>query len=218
MAGSQWILVGSGLNTSRMVRPWGPPVRSEMAQKCHKTRIYGHKWLRWLQMAGSQWILVGSGWDTSRMVRWGHLDPPKLPLGPPGGSEKAQKCHKTGIYGHKLLRWLQMAGSQWILVGSGWDTSRMVRWGHLDPLKLPPGPPWGSEMAQKCHKTGISGHRLLRWLQMAGSQCMRSLEKREHGLVHIWCIVILARCTYSASLVNYIFCGMYVWCYASSVR
>ena len=73
-------------------------------------------------------------------------------------------------------------------------------------------------MAKKCHKTGISGHRLLRWLQMAGSQCMRSLEKREHGLVHIWCIVILARCTYSASLVNYIFCGMYVWCYASSVR
>ena len=41
-----------------------------------------------------------------------------------------------------------MAGSQWILVGSGWDTSRMVCWGHLDPLKLPPGPPWGSEMPQ----------------------------------------------------------------------
>ena len=142
----------------------------------------------------------------------------KLPQGPPRGSEMAQKCHKTGIYGHKWLRWLQMAGSQWILVGSGWDTSRLVRWGHLDPLKLPPGPPWGSEIGQKCHKTGISSHRLLRWLQMAGSQCMRSLEKREHGLVHIWCIVILVRCTYSASLVNYIFCGMYVWCYASSVR
>merc|ERR1712218_396072 len=166
--------------------------------KCHKTRIYGHKWLRWLQMAGSQCILVGSGWDTSRMICWGHLDPPKLPQGPPGMSEMAQKCHKTRIYGHKWLRCLQMAGFQWILVGSGWDTFRMVRWGHSDPLKLPPGPPWGSEMAQKCHKTGISGHRLLRWLQMAG--------------------VILARCTYSASLVNYIFCGTCVWCYASSVR
>merc|ERR1712001_72056 len=95
-----------------------------------------------------QWISVGSGWDTSRMVRLGHLDPPKLPWGPPGGSEMAQKCHKTRIYGHKWLRWLQMAGSQWILVGSGWDTSRMVCWTHLN---CPRGPPRGSQMAQKCH-------------------------------------------------------------------
>ena len=150
--------------------PQGPPRGSEMAQKCHKTGIYGHKWLRWLQMAGSQWILVGSGWDTSRMVRWGHLDPPKLPQGPPGVSEMAQKCHKTCIHGPKWLRWLQMAGSQWILVGSGWDTSRMICWGHLDPPKLPLGPPGGSEKAQKCHKTGIYGHKWLRCLQMAGSQ------------------------------------------------
>ena len=173
MAGSQWILVGSGWDTSRMVRwghldppklPWGPPGRSEMAQKCHKTRIYGHKWLRWLQMAGFQWILVEKRehglvhiWCIVILARCTY------------SAEMAQKCYKTRIYGHKWLRCLQMAGFQWILVGSGWDTSRMVRWGHLDPLKLPPGPPWGLEMAQKCHKTSIYGHKWLRWLQMAGS-------------------------------------------------
>ena len=92
-------------------------------------------------MAGFQWILVGSGWDTSRMVRWGHLDPPKLPWGPPGRSEMPQKCHKTRIYGHKWLWWLQMAGSQWILVGTWLDTSRMACWCYLDPLKLPLGSP-----------------------------------------------------------------------------
>ena len=40
----------------------------------------------------------------------------------------------------------------------------MICWGHLDPPKLPQGASrgGGSEMARKCHKTGISGHR---WLQ-----------------------------------------------------
>ena len=71
--------------------PHGPPGGSEMPQKCHKTRIYGHKWLRWLQMAGSQWILVGSGWDTSRMVCWGHLDPPKLSQGASRGVRNGPK-------------------------------------------------------------------------------------------------------------------------------
>ena len=71
--------------------PRGPPRALEMAQKCHKTPIYGHKWLRWLQMAGSQWILVGSGWDTSRMVRWGHLDPPELPQGASTGVRNGPK-------------------------------------------------------------------------------------------------------------------------------
>ena len=37
-----------------------------------------------------------------------------------------------------------MAGSQRISVESGWDTSRMVCWCHLDPPKLPLG---GSEIA-----------------------------------------------------------------------
>ena len=121
------------------------------------------------------------------------------------------------FWGHFWPQWRTWGQFQWVQMAPtdhpGCIPPRsnqdLLRSSHLEPPK---------PLAQKCHKTGISGHRLLRWLQMAGSQCMRSLEKREHGLVHIWCIVILARCTYSASLVNYIFCGMYVWCYASSVR
>ena len=73
------------------VWPFMPILWPKSARKCHKTGISGHRWLRWLQMAGSQWILVGSGWDTSRMVRWGHLDPPKLPQGPPGVSRNGPK-------------------------------------------------------------------------------------------------------------------------------
>ena len=84
------------------------------------------------------------GWSDGAI--WTHQN---CPRGPPGGLEMAQKCHKTSIYGHKWLRWLQMDGYQWILVGSGWDTSRMVRWGHLDPLELPPGASTGVRNGQK---------------------------------------------------------------------
>ena len=63
----------------------------QTARKCHKTRIYGHRWLWWLQMAGSQWILVGSVWDTSRVVCWGHLDPPKLIPGASRGVRNGTK-------------------------------------------------------------------------------------------------------------------------------
>ena len=71
------------------------------------------------------------------------------------GPQNCSPTHTTVISGH---RWLQMAGSPWISVGSGWDTSRIVCWCHLDPPKLPCG---GSEIAPKCHETVISGHRWL---------------------------------------------------------
>ena len=83
----------------------------------------------WLDLGG-----IHPGWSVGAI--WTHRN---CPRGPPGGSETAQKCHKTPIYGHKWLRWLQMAGSQLILVGSGWDTSRMVCWGNLDPPNLSQG-------------------------------------------------------------------------------
>ena len=100
----------------------------------HTTVISGH---RWLQMAGSPWILVGSGWDTSRMVCWCHLDPRKLSLGGPRGSEIAQKCHKTVITGH---RWLHMAGSPWITgatYGQIWISTQPDRTDEMKSLGSP---------------------------------------------------------------------------------
>ena len=133
-----------------------------MAQKCHnKSILAGPGGSKWLNLSRTRLDLdrIHPRWNVGAI--WTHRN---CPRGPPGGSKMTQKCHKTAISDH---RWLQMAGSQWILVGSGWDTSRMVRWGHLDPPKLPWGPPGRSEMAQKCHKTRIYGHKWLRCLQMA---------------------------------------------------
>ena len=71
---------------------------------------------------------------------WCHLDPPELSLGTSQrGVRNGQKCHRIGNSDHK--RWHQMAGSQWILVGTWLDTSRMACWCYLDPLKLPLGSP-----------------------------------------------------------------------------
>ena len=112
--------------------PFMPILWPYTARKCHKTgiSISGSDSSKWWDLSG-YWLDLGGihlGWSVRAI--WTHRN---CPRGPPGGSEMAQKCHKTPIYVHKWLRWLQMAGSQWILVGSGWDTSRMVRWGHLDP-------------------------------------------------------------------------------------
>ena len=84
---------------------------------------------------------VGSGWVEIQFVA--------INISPFGPFSCAPKCHKTVISDHRWLQWLQLAGSQWILDGSGWDTSRMVHWGHLDPLELPPGASKGDRNQQK---------------------------------------------------------------------
>ena len=66
-----------------------------------------------------------------------------------------------------------MAGSQWILVGSGRDKSRMVRSGHLDPPELPPGASRGGQKwpknAIKRAFMAISGSGGSKWLDFSGS-------------------------------------------------
>ena len=37
-------------------------------------------------------------------------------------------CHKWGLWSHKLPWWPQIGGTAWILVGSGWDTPRLMYW------------------------------------------------------------------------------------------
>ena len=58
--------------------------------------------------------------------------------------QMTQEFRMWGMAGHKRPWWLQMAGYQWILVGSGWDTSSMNSWYHLDPKKIPSGALRGS--------------------------------------------------------------------------
>ena len=52
------------------------------------------------------------------------------------------------ILGHSLMKFGHM-------VGSGWDTSRMVCWGHLDIPKLPPG---ASRVVRNDQKMPQNGH------------------------------------------------------------
>ena len=114
--------------------------------------ISGSGGSKWLDLSG-YWLDLGGihpGWSVGAI--WTHQN---CPRGPPRALEMAQKCHKTPIYGHKRLRWLQMAGYQWILVGSGWD-GLLVPFG---PTKNAPEASGGvrisdSEMVRKCHKTG----------------------------------------------------------------
>ena len=62
-----------------------------------------------------------------------------------------------------------MAGSQWILVGSGWDTSRMVCWCHLDPPKLTPGGQKWPENAIKQIFLAIVGSGGSKWMDLSVS-------------------------------------------------
>ena len=69
--------------------------------------------------------------------------------------------------------WLQMAGYQWIWVGSGRDTSRVACWCHLDPPKLPPGGSEWSEIARKCYLTkailAMSSTGCSKWMDLSES-------------------------------------------------
>ena len=68
--------------------------------------ISGSGGSKWLDLSG-YWLDLGGihpGWSDGAI--WTHQN---CPRGPPGGLEMAQKCHKMRIYGHKWLRWVQMA-------------------------------------------------------------------------------------------------------------
>ena len=59
---------------------------------------------KWLDLSGS-WLDLGGihpGWSVGAI--WTHRN---CPRGPPRGSERAQKCHKMRIYGHKWHFWPQ---------------------------------------------------------------------------------------------------------------
>ena len=61
------------------------------------------------------------------------------------GPKMAQKA----FCGHKSPWAPQTAGSEWIMVGSGWDSSRMMGLGHLPGTKWPLGGAGGLKSAQK---------------------------------------------------------------------
>merc|ERR1712218_302400 len=68
--------------------------------------IRGSGGSKWLDISG-YWLDLGGihpGWSVGAI--WTHWNSPR---GPPRGSEMAKKCHKMPIYGHKWLRWVQMA-------------------------------------------------------------------------------------------------------------
>ena len=119
-------------------------------------------------MAGSQWILVGFWLDTSRMVCRCHVDPPKLAPGSSRGGQKWLFSHSRPL-GERTIAAVETTNG-WISMDIGWiwlGYIQDVPLGPFGPIGIAPGGlHGGSEMAKKCHKMPIYGHKWLRWVQM----------------------------------------------------
>ena len=70
------------------------------------------------------------------------------------------------IYGSGGTKWLDLSGSRSDLGGThpGWSVGDI--WTHQNCHR---GALVGSELAWKCHRSGISGHNGPRWLDISGS-------------------------------------------------